>query len=125
MCEELFRGKLEVRVLPDYSQRSDARRQNDCLYGTLQMQMKRISKIEEMIQKMDKFCRIKNKMLLPIREGIAEVLHKLKILRKDTEYKESWAISFGNQLGRALGTEMKLARAENVKSVRDEGCPTA
>ena len=32
MCEELFGGELEVTVEPDYNQRSDARRQKDCLY---------------------------------------------------------------------------------------------
>ena len=30
-------------------------------------------------------------MFLPIREGIAEVLHELKQLRKDTEHTEGWA----------------------------------
>ena len=29
-------------------------------------------------------------MFLPIREGIAEVLHELKQLRKDTEHTEGW-----------------------------------
>ena len=38
---------------------------------------------------------------------------------------EGWAESFGNHLGRALGSEMKLARDQRVKSVRDEGCQTA
>ena len=32
MCEVLFGGELEVTVEPDYNQRSDARRQKDCLY---------------------------------------------------------------------------------------------
>ena len=45
-------------------------------------------------------------MFLTIRESIAEVLHE----------------SFGNQLGRALGREVKLEWAQSVKSVRDEGC---
>ena len=64
-------------------------------------------------------------MFRPIREGIAEVLYELKQLRKDTEHMEGWAESFGNQLGKALGREVKLARAQSVKSVRDEGCQTA
>ena len=34
---------------------------------------------------------------------------------------EGWAESFGNQLGRALGREVKLVRAQSVKNVRDEG----
>ena len=87
--------------------------------------MKRISTIEEMVQKMDEFCRIKNNMFLPVREGIAEVLHELKQLRKDTEHTEGWAESFGSQLEKALGREVKLAPAQSVKSVRDEGCETA
>ena len=58
-------------------------------------------------------------MFLPIREGNAGVLHELKQLRKDTEHTEGWAKSFGNQLGKTLGREVKLARAESVKSVRD------
>ena len=61
-------------------------------------------------------------MFLPIREGIAEVLHELKQLRKNTEHTEGWAESFGNQLGKALGREVELARVQSVKSVRDEGC---
>ena len=36
MCEELFIGKLEVTVVPDCFEKSDARRQKNCLYGTLQ-----------------------------------------------------------------------------------------
>ena len=40
-------------------------------------------------------------MFLPIREGIAEVLHESKQLHQDTENMESWAESFGNQIGRA------------------------
>ena len=64
-------------------------------------------------------------MFLPIREGIAEVLHELKQLRNDTERTECRAESFGNQLGRALGREVKLARVQSVKSVWDEGCQTA
>ena len=35
----------------------------------------------------------KKNMFLTIREGIAEVLHELKQLRKDTEYTEDWAKS--------------------------------
>ena len=31
MCEEMFQEELEVTVESDYSQRSDARRQKDCL----------------------------------------------------------------------------------------------
>ena len=60
MCEELFGGKLEVTVVPDCYEKSDARRQKNCLYGTLQNAMKRISTIEEMVQKMEEFCRLKN-----------------------------------------------------------------
>ena len=48
------------------------------LYGTLYMSMKRISTMKEMVQKMDKFCRVKKNMFMPIREDIAEVLHELK-----------------------------------------------
>ena len=35
MCKELFRGELKVTVKLDYSQRSTARRQKHCMYGTL------------------------------------------------------------------------------------------
>ena len=59
MCEGLFGGKLEVTVVPDCFEKSDARWQKNCLYETLQIAMKRISTIEEMVQKMDEFCRIK------------------------------------------------------------------
>ena len=59
MCKELFRGKLEVTVVPDCYEKSDARRQKNCPYGTFQKAMKRISTIEEMVQNMDEFCRIK------------------------------------------------------------------
>ena len=64
-------------------------------------------------------------MFLPIREGIAEVFHELKQLREDAEHTEGWAESFENQLGRALGREVKLARAQSVKRVQEEGCQTA
>ena len=63
-------------------------------------------------------------MFLPIKEGIAEVLHELKKLRKDTEYTEGWAESFEHPLGRAFGREVNLARARSVKNVRGEGCQT-
>ena len=66
--------------------------------------MKRISTIEEMVQKIDKFYRVKKNMFLTIREGITEVLHELKQLCKDTEYTEGWAKSFEHQLGKALGS---------------------
>ena len=49
MCEELFGGKLEVTVVPDCYKKSDARRQKNCLYGTLQNAVQRISTIEEMV----------------------------------------------------------------------------
>ena len=84
ICKESFGGKLEVTVVPDCFGKSDARRQKNCPYGTLQIAMKRISTNEEMVQKMDEFCRIKKNMFLPIREGITEVLHELKQLREDT-----------------------------------------
>ena len=74
MCEELFGEKLELMVMSDCFEKSDARRQKNCLYGTLQIAMKRISTIEEIVQKMDEFCRIKKNMFMPIREGTAEVL---------------------------------------------------
>ena len=53
------------------------------------------------------------------------MLHELKHLRKDNEHTEGWAESFGNQLGKAFGREVKLARAQSVKNVRDEGYQTA
>ena len=53
------------------------------------------------------------------------MLHELKQLCKDTEHTEDWDESFGNHLGKAHGREVKLARAQSVKSVRDEGCQTA
>ena len=59
MCEELFGGKFEVKVVPDCFRMSDTRRQKHCLYGTLQIAMKRISAIEEIVHKMDEFYRIK------------------------------------------------------------------
>ena len=64
-------------------------------------------------------------MFVPIREDIAEVLYELKRLRKDTKHTEGWAESFGNQLEKALGREVKLARAQCAKSVREEGCQAA
>ena len=85
------------------------------------MQMKRISRIEEMIQKMDELCRIKKKMQ-PMRECVAEVLHELQQLRQDTEYMEGSAGSFEYQLGESVGRKMKIARAPSAKSIRDEGC---
>ena len=54
-------------------------------------------------------------MFLPIREGIAEVLHELKQLRKDTEHTEDWAESFGNQLGKALGPQDTAAKKPEMK----------
>ena len=125
MCEESFGGKLEITVVPDGYEKSDARRQKKCLYGTLQNAMKRIPTIEEMAQKMDESCRIKKNMFLSIIKGIAEMLHELKQLRKDTEHTVGWAKSVENQLGKALGREVKLMRTQSVKSVRDEGCQTA
>ena len=50
---------LNETVEPDYSLNADARRIKNFLYGTLHMQMKRISRIEEMVQNIDEFCRIK------------------------------------------------------------------
>ena len=61
MCEESFGGNSEVTVVPDCYEKSDARQQKNCLYGTLQNAMNRISTMEKMIQKMDEFCRIKKK----------------------------------------------------------------
>ena len=71
--EELFRRKLEVTVVPDCFEKSGARRQKACLYGTFLIAMKRNSTIEEMVQKMNEFGRIKKNMFLPIREGIARI----------------------------------------------------
>ena len=59
MCEELFGGKLEVTVVCDCFEKSEAKWQKNSLYGTHQIKMKRISTIEEMVQKMDEFCRMK------------------------------------------------------------------
>ena len=59
MCEESFGGKLAVTVVPDCFEKSDVRWLKDCLYGRLQIAMKRISMIEEMVQKIDAFYRIK------------------------------------------------------------------
>ena len=73
ICEELFGGKLEVAAESDYSQRSNARQQKDCLYGTFQMQMKLTSRVEEIVQNIHEFCKIKRNMFLTIREGIAVV----------------------------------------------------
>ena len=61
MCEELFGGKLEVTVEPVYSKRSNARREKDCLYRTLQIAMKRVPTTTEMILKMDQLCRMEKK----------------------------------------------------------------
>ena len=73
ICEELFVEKIKVTVVPDCFEKSDARRQKNCLYRTLQIAMKRISTKNKMVQKNDKFWRVKKNMFLPIREGIAEV----------------------------------------------------
>ena len=59
MCEELFGGKLKVTVAPDCFEKSEARWQKNCLYRTLHIAMQRIFTIEEMVQKMDEFRRIK------------------------------------------------------------------
>ena len=56
-----------------------------------------------MAQKMDECCKMKKNMFLPIREGIAEVLHELQQLRQDTEYTEGWAGSFEYKLMRFRG----------------------
>ena len=50
------------------------------------------------------------------------MLHELKHFREDTEHTKGWAELFGNQLRRALGRKEKLARAQRVKRVWDEGC---
>ena len=44
---------------PCYSQRPNARRQRDCLNGTLQRSMECISRIEAIVGDMDAFCRTK------------------------------------------------------------------
>ena len=56
MCEELFGGKLEVTVVLDCFEKSDSRRQKNCLYGTLQIAMKRISTVDEIVQKWMNFA---------------------------------------------------------------------
>ena len=63
-------------------------------------------------------------MFLIIREGIAEELYKLQ-LREDTEYMEGWAGSFDYQLEKAVGKNVKRARAQSGKKVRDEAFQTA
>ena len=60
-------------------------------------------------------------MLLPIKEGIADILLKVVQLNVDTEFTEGWAGSFEYQLGKAVGRKVKLDRARSVKSIRDEG----
>ena len=85
-CEELFGGKLEVTVVPDCYEKSDVRRQKNCLYGTLQNAMKLISTIEEMVQKMNEFCRIKKTCFCQLERIWLKRLHELKQLRKDTEH---------------------------------------
>ena len=64
-------------------------------------------------------------MFLPIRECINDVFHELVQLRVDTEFTKSWAKSFEYHLGKAIGREVKWARAQSVKSVRDEDWQTA
>ena len=59
MCEELFGEKSEVTVVSNCFEKSDARWQKNCRYGTLQITMKRICIIEAMVHKMDEFCRMK------------------------------------------------------------------
>ena len=60
-------------------------------------------------------------MFLVITESIAEVLHGLQQLQKGTQYREGWDRSFKCQLERAV-RKVKLARAQRVKSVREESC---
>ena len=52
---------MAIIVVPDCFQESDARRQKDYLYGTLQIEIKCISTIAEIAQKMDECRRIKKK----------------------------------------------------------------
>ena len=59
LIQKLFGGKLEVTVVPDCFEKSDARRHKNWLCETFQIAMKCISTIEEMVQNMDDFCRIK------------------------------------------------------------------
>ena len=59
MCEELIGKEFKITVKPDYSQRSDAGRQRDCLYGTLQSSMERLSRIKAIVGEMDTSCRTK------------------------------------------------------------------
>ena len=102
MCKELFGGELKVTVKSDYSQRSDARRQRDCLHGTLQSSMERISRIKAMVGNMDAFCRIKRTFSCQLervsRRCCTNYSNSAKILNTRRAGPDHLNISWGRQL---------------------------
>ena len=84
MCEELFGGELDVTEEPgeDMPEKSQARQHRDWLHQLNEKDWYSLQKVMDTLKEMEKFCKTKKNMFLPIREGLTEALREMQVLKE-------------------------------------------
>ena len=105
MCEELFRGQLDVTEKPEIY-KSEDRLYKVTLREKAAKEDETIQRVAQILKGKEDFCRSKKKMLLPIWEGIANAKEKIGVLLLSNASLESFLSSMEYFLG-LLGAKDK------------------
>ena len=100
VCEELFRGELNVVEVPDEidCEKSQARQHRNWLHRLNEADWCNVQKVVRILKEMKNFCRTKKNMFLPIRNRITEGLRELERLNETMKGNDCYMQHFEHHL---------------------------
>ena len=72
------------------SEKSQARQHRDWLHQLNERDWCSLQKVMDSLKRMENFCRTKENMFLPIRDGITEALREMQLLKKRIERNDCY-----------------------------------
>ena len=119
MCEELFKGELDVTEEPKGG-KSEVKLYQASLQRISADECKMIQRITQILEKMKEFCHTKKNMFLPIREGIAVAKEEIEKLSASNKKHGSLLISLEYFLGLQVSKDKKKEEAIRILAIRNQ-----
>ena len=113
MCEDLFGGELDVTEESgeDMPEKSQAKQHRDWLHQLNEKDWCSLQKVKDTLKEMEKFCKTKNNMFLPIREGLTEALREMQVLKERMKRHDRYIEHFEYHLRDKMVHRIREARS--------------
>ena len=117
MCEELFRGELDVVEVPDDCEKSQARQHRNWLHQLNERDWCSLQKVMDTLKRMEDFCQTKKNMFLFIKKRLTVALRNMQLLKESMKRNACYIEHFQCHLRNKKKSKSRRRRNQSGQKV--------